>query len=370
VRRALDGVVSALRSFPGRAIDLLAGEPCFEAPAALRAAFARAAREPASGYGPVAGLPELRRLLAEREDGGRAGAENVVVTHGAKGGLLVLLAALVEPGDEVIHPVPCYPAYPAMVRRFGGVPVAVPERGDGFAGWSEAVATRVGRRTRAVLLSSPSNPSGSVLDEDRLAALVELCRAASLRLVVDQAYAAFSFEGAGAAVRLGEPEAAVVRVGSASKSFAVCGWRIGWVVADPNLVSRIIEVQGALLNPPATPPQRALLALPEVPEEGLAAIRLAVRERQQVMVETLRGIGFDATLPAGGFYLWIDLRSRLGDGEGDTVAWCERIAAECGVGLWPGEDFGGPGFVRLALPLGDRWREDVTELGRRLSVWS
>lgn len=363
MRRALDAVVDRLGRFAGEPVDLLVGEPCFDPPAEVRAAFERTVGEPASGYGPPAGLPELRGILASRSGGGAA-AGNVVVTHGAKGGLLAVLAALVEPGDEVVHPLPCYPAYPAMVRRFGGVPVGVPERGGGFAGWGDAVVAAAGPRTRAVVVSSPSNPSGSTMADDVLAALVDGCRERGLRLVLDQAYDEFRFDGPGTLDPAVLDQDVVVRVGSASKSLALCGWRIGWVVTDGALAARVTGAQAALLNPPATPPQRALLALPEVPESYFESNREAVRERVEAVVGALRGAGFDAAMPAGGFYVWVDVRDRLAGG--GSAEWCERLAAERGVGLWPGEDYGSPGWVRLALPRGDRWQRTVAELQTRL----
>jgi aspartate aminotransferase len=117
----------------------------------------------------------------------------VVITSGAKGGLLALLATLLEPGDELVHPKPCYPAYPAMATRLGARPVAVPECGGNFAGWSEAVADVIGPRTRAVVLASPSNPTGTTLDATEASSLVELCRDRGIRLICDEAYVDFRF---------------------------------------------------------------------------------------------------------------------------------------------------------------------------------
>ena len=291
-----------------------------------------------------------------------------MVTHGAKGGLLALLAALVEPGDEVIHPLPRYPAYPAMVRRFGGVPMGVAEHGDGFAGWSDKVLATAGPRTRAVVLSSPSNPSGTTIVGGELATLVDGCRDRGIRLILDEAYSAFCFSDDVVDPAAVDAGCILVRVGSASKSLSLPGWRMGWVVADPELVTRVVGVQSALLNPPATPPQRAMLALPEVPDSYFETNRLAVRERLEAMVAAMRGAGFVAEVPAGGYYLWVDVRDRLNGEAPDTASWCERLAEHHGVGLWPGEDYGTPGWVRLALPQGDHWRDDVREVQSRLGA--
>jgi len=365
MKRALDGVIAALKRYTGTSIDLLVGEPCFEPPNEILSAFEHTAGKTVPGYGPPAGLAELRSILVEWAGGSKVDSDRLVVTHGAKGGLLALLAALVEPGDEVIHPLPCYPAYPAMVRRLGGVPVGVAE-GDGFLGWSNAVAEAMGERVRAVVLSSPSNPSGAILEPVEFESILALCEERGVRLILDEAYDAFRFDGGRLDTGVDPSLGTLVRVGSASKSLAVPGWRMGWILADPKLAVRVTGAQAALLNPPATPPQRALLALPEVPDQYFEVNRLEVRTRMAELAEVMRAACFEATLPPGGFYLWIDIRDRLGDET--SAGWCERLAEEHGIGFWPGEDYGCPGFIRLALPQGDDWREDVAELGRRLSA--
>lgn len=366
MKRALDGVVAALGRWTGDPVNLLVGEPCFDPPAEIQAAFGRISGDTASGYGPPGGLPNLRTVLANWVDPDRADSRRLMVTHGAKGGLLALLATLVEPGDEVIHPLPCYPAYPAMVRRFGGVPMGVVERGDGFAGWSEQALGLAGPRTRVVILSSPSNPSGSTINGEELATLVDGCGNRGIRLILDEAYSAFCFGDDVADTGAVDADSILVRVGSASKSLALPGWRLGWIVADQELVASVTSVQSALLNPPATPPQQAMLALPGVSPGYFEDNRRAVRERIEAMVEVVRRAGFDASKPAGGFYLWVDIRNRLDSQKPDSAAWCERLAEEHGVGLWPGEDYGTPGWIRFALPQGDDWREVVLRLEERL----
>jgi aspartate/methionine/tyrosine aminotransferase len=361
MKRELDRVVAALGRFTGDPINLLVGEPCFEPPAEIQREFRRIAAEPAAGYGPPAGDPVLRSILAEREGIGALGPENVVVTHGAKGGLLALFAALIEPGDEIIHPLPCYPAYPTMIRRFGGVPVGVVERGNGYADWVREMFATAGQKTRAVVLSSPSNPSGTTLGSRELRSLVHGCDKRGIRLILDEAYSAYRFSSSGVEPSADDVAGGVVRVGSASKTLALCGWRIGWVIAATDLAERVTDAQAALLNPPATPPQRAMLALPDVPDGYFYGNRRAVYGRLETMVASMRGSGFDVAVPEGGFYLWVDVRDRLDPVAADTAIWCEQLAEEHGVGLWPGEDFGVLGWVRLALPQGDGWRENLRD---------
>jgi aspartate/methionine/tyrosine aminotransferase len=367
--RAVDAVLAALAAHGGAGSSWLVGEPCVEPPAVLREALARAAREGSYRYPPSAGLPRLREVLAERhrEGGARVAPEQVVVTAGAKGGLLALLAALLEPGDELIHPRPCYPAYPAMARRLGAQPVAVPETGRGFAAWAGAAADRIGPRTRAVVVASPSNPSGATLAADEARELVALCREQGVRLICDEAYGEFRFaSGTEALAADFDPgRGTVVQLRSASKSWALCGWRLGWVVADADLAARVAARHAALLNPASGPAQAALAALPEVPADYLDTARSAVRRRLDAVYGALSERGHSLERPAGGFYLWLGLDRRRPGADGDgTTRFCVDAARTAGVGLWPGEDFGGPGHVRVAVtsPAAADWESALAAL--------
>lgn len=364
-------VAEALAAWRGSpAVDLLVGEPCFDTPEPLRDALARAARRSGSAYGPLEGLPELRELLARRcrREGLEVDVDGVVVTHGAKGGLLAVLATLVAPGDEVIVPVPGYPGTRVITTRLGATPVEVSETETGLEGWSDAVVRRMGDRTRAVVVASPSNPSGAVLPKDDLVRLADACAERGARLVLDEAYGAFRF-GQGPAAPPDGSLPAVVRVRSASKTWAVCGWRIGWVLADPELARRVAVTQAGLLNPAATPPQSALLELESVPASFLDGAREEVRRRLDGVRRAAAAIGLPSREPGGGFYAWLDARSRVRDeAAGDTVAWCLDRAARDGVALWPGNDFGSPGWVRAAVPRGDGWQEALADLVRRTTT--
>jgi len=364
--RALDGVLAALAEHGATTSSWLVGEPCVPPPEALREALARASNAETFGYAPPAGNPRLREVLARHHTGnGRTAApEQVVVTSGAKGGLLAVFAALLEPADDLIHPLPCYPAYKAMAVRLGARQVAVGEGNGTFDGWPQAVADHIGPKTRAVVLSSPSNPTGATLTEGQARALVDLCRDRGLRLICDEAYTEFQGppDTRVAPADFDPDRRTVVQVRSASKSWALCGWRMGWVVADSEFAARVATLHASFFNPASGPMQEALSALPLVPDDYLEHARMVVAERIDTLAAALGAAGVAVQRPAGGFYLWLDLSDRIGDG--GTAEFCIALARDHGVGLWPGEDFGGTSHVRLAVtaPPPKHWDAAVAAL--------
>jgi len=294
----------------------------------------------------------------------------VVVTHGAKGGLLALFATLLDPGDEIIHPVPGYPAYPAMAHQLGAKPVAVPESDGSFEGWADAVRGRISKRTRAIVVASPSNPTGATLDLDQAGALVDLCRENKVRLLCDEAYIDFQFSSPSVLLPadLDPSRETVVQIRSTSKSWALCGWRIGWVVTDASLASRVASTHAALLNPASGPAQQALLALPDVPDDYLKHSRAVVAHRMDKLCAALNGTGVKIRRPDGGFYVWLDVKQVLEEtGSGAVSRWCLELARREGVGLWPGDDFGGSDKVRIAVTAPDDvdWDRSLAELVRQ-----
>lgn len=351
--RAVDSVLDALTVRPDPEASFLIGSPWFEPPAILRQALAEAAQGSHHGYPPPQGLFELRMAVTELHErqGLSLSPEQVVITHGAKSGLLAVLGTLLEAGDEILHPVPCYPAYRAAPAALGARPVAVSQVKH-RPGWDpETLEPYVTRRTKALVLSSPANPDGATLSSDEARELVAFCRDRGLRLVCDEPYEAFRFSPDAV-----QPPAhwdpglgTVVQIRSFSKTYALCGWRIGYVAADAPLIRRVTAWQSALLNPPNSFAQRALAAAPQVPGEFTAEARRRVRQRLEELLETAVGAGLKTTMPEGGFYLWAELGRQLAtSGYSDTRTWCVELARQEGVGLWPGEDFFAPGWVRLS----------------------
>jgi aspartate/methionine/tyrosine aminotransferase len=372
--RAVDAVVAALAERPGAPFSWIVGEPCFEPPPELADALARAAESPPFRYPPPGGLPTFRDVLAARfeEEGLSIAPSQIIITSGAKCGLLALFAALLEPGDELIHPQPCYPAYPAMANRLGARPVAVAERDGSFSGWAEDVAPHIGPRTRAVVLASPSNPTGATLDAAEAHALVELCSAHGIRLICDEAYTDFRFTADHHALPADlDPDlSTLVRVRSASKSWAVCGWRIGWIIADASLAARVARTHSSLLNPASGPAQAALCALPEVSADYLGNARSTVESRVNELCSALTRAGLPVKKPEGGFYLWLKMKDLRPTGTINAAEWCVEVARSSGVGLWPGDDFGGAGHVRIAVtaPSKTEWPSAVNALVEALTA--
>lgn len=367
--RGVDHVLGALASSGRAPWSWLVGDPCVSPPTALREAFIRAARAPDYPYAPPAGRDALRAVLAARHGGGGRGIDpaQVVVTAGAKPGLFALLSTLLEPGDELLHPRPCYPGYPSMARTLGARPVPIPQRDGSFADWIEEVGNRIGPATRAVVLSSPSNPTGATLTGNEAERLTDRCRTAGVRLICDEAYHEFRYgrEPAPVPADFDPARDTVVQIRSASKAWAVCGWRIGWVVADSALAARVAERHVSLFGPASGPAQHALESLDEIGGAYMDDARTAVSRRLDRIADLLERHRLPVTRPSGGFYLWVDIGRWLGEeAPRSGIEWCASLARSHGVGLWPGDDFGGPRHVRLAVtaPVDERWEEATAVL--------
>lgn len=336
--------IHQLRSEGREILDLAVGEPHFPPlPEVIRATSAALA-EGFTRYGPVAGLPTLRAAIAKEFDG--CGLENILVANGAKQILFALFQVVCDPGDEVILSAPCWVSFAEQIRLAGGEPVLVPTR-DGQPD-PAAMAEAVSDRTVAILVNSPNNPTGAVYGRKNLEAAAALAAERDFWLISDEAYADFVFVDPGLAGLWELPairdRLAVVR--SFSKSFSMTGFRVGYVVAPPELVRELAKHQSHSTGNVCTFAQYGALAALSLGPGTVAARRGELRELGRTAWSRVSRL-FSCPEPQGAFYLFPDVSGRLRSGE-TAEDFTAALLEATGVALVPGEAFGGPGHVRIS----------------------
>lgn len=333
-----------------QALHLEIGEP--DAPVAPHVveAAAAAGREGRTGYTSSTGLPALRAAVAQRvstRSGRPTSPDDVVVTHGAMHGLAMAFQAMLGPGDEVLLPDPMFPNWAMAATAAGAGVRTYPTRAEhGFVPVPAEVEASVTPRTRAIVVCSPDNPTGAVYPAAVMEQLVEVARRHDLWLLSDECYEAITFGVPFVSPAAFDTDGRVVVFGSVSKTYAMTGWRIGWV-ATPN--RDLLEVLGhlseALVACPSTVGQVGALAALTGPQDAVATAVASYRERRDAATELLaaRGIGF--TPPEGAFYLLVDVE------HDDTDAFALRLLERRHVAVAPGATFGAQaaGRVRVSL---------------------
>jgi aspartate/methionine/tyrosine aminotransferase len=331
-------------------IRLEAGEPDFPTPRHIVEAAHVAAMEGHTGYVGSAGIPQLRDALAtkvRKRNGYTVAAEQVIVCQGGVEGIYVTLVALTQAGDEVLMPDPAWPNFLMMARLLNLHAVTYPLTEDAdFLPTVEALEGLVTERTRLIVLNSPSNPLGAIIDRARMTELLEFADRHGLWTLSDECYDEITFDDSFVSPASIAPER-VVSVYSFSKTYAMTGWRIGYAVAPPEVAPILAKCQEPLLSCVNTPTQFAALAAVSGSQEVVAEMRDAYRERRDVALSMLKGSPLQAFTPQGAFYLWIDVSS-AGIPSRDVAM---RLLEERGVAVAPGSAFGerGEGFVRVSL---------------------
>jgi aspartate aminotransferase len=358
-------VSAAAAELKARGVDVIgfgAGEPDFDTPAHIKDA-ARAALDAGVGkYTHVAGVLPLRRAVASELSsvhGVELAPDQVLVSTGAKHSLFNLFMALLDPGDEVIIPAPYWVSYPDMVLLAGGVPVFLPTRAaDSFAPSPAALEAAITDRTRALVVNTPSNPTGAVWPPEVLREIGALCARRQVLVVCDDIYRALVYGGASyTSIAQVAPEVApyTVMIDGVSKSYAMTGWRIGFAAGPRPLIQAMCVIQGQSTTNASHISQIAALAALTGPQEPIAEMRAQFDERRREMVRRLRAIpDVDLDEPLGAFYCFPDVSAYVGrrppGGEplADDVALCNFLVERGRVAVVPGSGFGAPGFVRLS----------------------
>jgi aspartate aminotransferase len=337
-RTSAEEVAAALRQYPGRPISLLVGEPWYGPPRELIEAMMEAA-----------GLHSFRVLLSEleRERGLDVGPENIVIGNGSKSLLFGLIMLLGRP--RVLTAAPYYPGVAAQTRLLGYPLEVIRAEAPGYKLDPGKIA-HDDEKGGCLVLSSPSNPTGVVYDSGEQAELVAACRTAGLSLIADEAYIDLVHDRASTSFGRADPSLATgIVLRSFSKSLGVCGWRMGYAIARPDIAEQFAGWQSRTLNPPSTLAQTGLEKYLRAHEVDRLVHSAHFRTVLENLRQGLQSLGIPSVQPQGGFYLFCDLSEQISRGSFKGSAdICNALAGVAGVGVWPGDDFGKPGWVRLS----------------------
>ena len=360
-------------------VDVIAfgvGEPDFDTPDHIKEAAVAAMKKGCGKYTAVSGTPELRAAAAAELNaahGTKYAAENIIVSVGAKHSLFNLFMALLDDGDEVIVPSPCWVSYPEIVAMAGGKPVlvdTVPD--DGYQLHYESLARAVTPKTRLIVLNSPCNPTGAVYDKNSMEAVARVLREnKDVFAVTDDIYRRLTYGVEWLSLPRLAPDVAerVILVDGVSKTYAMTGWRIGFTAGPVALVKAMDTLQGQSTTNPAAVAQAAAVAALTGPQESVAAMHAEFDKRRRAMVDGLRAIPkVKLHEPRGAFYCFPDLRAYVGGKCKDDLALAEHILEKGRVAVVPGSGFFAPGFVRLSYATSmANVQEGVKRIGEALA---
>jgi aspartate/methionine/tyrosine aminotransferase len=374
---AVDATAKAMKAAGRSVIGFGAGEPDFATPDYVVAAAQTACAEPRfHRYSPGAGLPELRAAIADktrRDSGYQVKPEQVLVTNGGKQAVYEAFATLLDPNDEVLLPAPYWTTYPEAVTLAGGVPVAVSsDERSGYLVTVEQLQAARTERTKALLFCSPSNPTGAVYPPNLVEAIGRWALEHGIWVVTDEIYEHLVYGDARhVSMPVAVPELAdtCVVLNGVAKTYAMTGWRVGWMVGPTDVVKAAANLQSHLTSNVCNVAQAAALAAVSGPLDTVVQMREAFDRRRRTIVDMLSAIdGVVCPEPQGAFYAYPSVKGLLGRKIGGQVA---RNSAELAslvleraeVALVPGEAFGSPGYFRLSYALGD---DDLVEGVSRL----
>lgn len=352
--------INALAAQHPGCIALALGEPEFDTPQEIRDEVTRALQRGETHYPPNNGTPFLRRSISKymSAQGFDYAPDNVIVTDGATEALHATLLAMLEPNDEVIIPTPAFGLYESIVRVNHAFPVFLDTARADFQIDEDALRDRVTPATKAIVICSPNNPTGCIFNAASLDAVARVAAETGIYVICDDVYNRLVYTGGYERFALRHPELReqTVVVDSFSKPWAMTGWRIGWLAADPSLAVQIAKAHQYMVSSAASfemPAAAAALSVDPAP------MLETYRARRARVLAALEKMGLSVVEPAGAFYVFPSIK-----GTGLTSEqFCARAIEEAGVGLVPGSCFGSEGYVRLSYCVSD---EDLDEGLRRL----
>ncbi len=369
---AVTNKARVLREAGEPVIGFGAGEPDFPTPDHIVEAAIAACREPSNHrYGPASGLPELREALVdktERDSKWRPETAQILITNGGKHAVYNSCAALIDPGDEVLLPTPYWTTYPEAIALAGGITVEVPTDIESeFKVTVEQLESATTAATKALFFVSPSNPTGAVYSAEEITAIGKWAIERGIWIIADEIYEHLTYEGHehhSIRALLPEIDDQCLIVNGVAKTYAMTGWRVGWMIGPADVISAAGNLQSHATSNVANVSQRAALAAVSGDLEDVIRMRESFDRRRRTMTEMLNNIeGVRLLETQGAFYAFPDLtafydRDIAGKKAQNTLELAAIILEEAKVAIVPGEAFGAPGYARLSFALGD---EDLEE---------
>ena len=355
-------------------VDFSAGEPDFPTPEHVKAAGKAAIDANFTRYTSTMGVPELREAICaryKRDYGVDVTPAEVLMTVGGKQALFNTALALIDPGDEVITHAPYWPTIPEQVKLTGGEPVIVQtSAADGFAVHADKLIAAVTPRTKAIVINSPCNPTGGLVDEATVAAIAEAAAKRGIWIIIDLCYEQLIYEPAKhnlPKVLFDRHRNRTVLCGSASKSYAMTGWRCGWTIAPKELTNAFNVIQGQSTSNITSITQKAALAALAGPQEAVTAMLDEYRKRRDNIHAWLTAIpGIQCVKPKGAFYLFPNISGLLSpDGVRTSAEFAQKLIEKEHVVVTPGEAFDAPGYLRISYATSmEALREGATRIQR------
>ena len=343
-----------LRSEGVDIVDFGAGEPDFPTPDNIKQAAVRALEQNFTKYTPAGGTAELKKAICERhaqDFGTDYKPAECLVTVGGKHVIFNLMQALINPGDEVVIPVPYWVTYKDVVNYAGGTCVFVnTDESQGFTLTAAMIEPHLTAHTKIVIINSPSNPSGAVVDRSEFEKIFRLTSSRGIFLMTDECYCHFLYDSEPFSIAsLPGAKETVLVAGSLSKTYAMTGWRIGFGLVPQAIVGAMTKLQSHSTSNPTSIAQKAAVEALRGPQESVGKMLAEYRTRRDFVVKRLREIpGVKCAEPRGAFYAYPNLSVALGRGIHNTLQFCDRLLADAHVAVVPGEAFGTEEHVRIS----------------------
>jgi aspartate aminotransferase len=358
--QAMTQRIRDLKQLGKNVLAFSSGEPDFPTPEHIARAGHEAIDKGYTKYAPVAGIPELRGAICDHLKEFYSLSykpEQILVSNGAKQVLMEAMIALLDPGDEVIIPVPCWVSYPEQVKLADGVPVLIERKmEDDFRLQPERVAEKISPRTKMMILCNPDNPTGGVMKEEDLRGIAQLALRHRFYVISDEIYSRLIYDGhrhVSFASFAEEVKQQTITVNGFSKAYSMTGWRLGYAAAPQEIIKAMSEIQGHFTTGANTVSQWAGLAALRGPQEPVEQMRQEFDRRRKMMVKRLKAMkGIRCNIPQGAFYVYPQISSWVGrkiGGKGvrGSMDFCQALVEEAGIGLVPGVGFLQEGFVRI-----------------------